>query len=258
MQASAKFSGTPTGIVKSILIIVLAIFCTINVRAWQTIESSDTYLITTKKIEEVRKDREDRLKRRKTIKEPQLLAENERIIAELTTIQQLLEGDIKKMRSHLNINRPCPVCGGKLVRVDSVRDSSSKPSKNFSVWRRGKQCLISRYVGGSPVCTRCWFAQSLEGGEWSRYSDNRDAFFHPFCAALRNFPLPDKEHLFYEQRFQNGKRSEQMSFSFDGSKDYLEKAQAYARDNALNFELVEFPVQEIRVSTKVQADTSGK
>lgn len=49
-----------------------------------------------------------------------------------------------------------------------------------------------------------------------------------------------------------------MSFSFDGSKDYLEKAQAYGRDNALNFELVEFPVQEICISTKGQADTSGK
>lgn len=243
---------------KSILIIVPTIFCTLNACAWQTIENSETYLITNRKIEEVRRDREDYLKRRKTITDPQSLAENKKIVEELTTIQQMLEGDIKKMRSHLNIHRPCPVCGGKLVRVDSVPDSKSKPSKNFRVWRRGKQCLVSRYVGGSPVCTRCWFAQSFELGEWSRFSDNRDAFFHPFCAAIRNFPLPDKAHPFYEQRFQNGKRSEQMSFSFDGSKGYLEKAQVYAHDNALNFELVEIPVQEIRVSTKEQPDASGK
>ena len=98
----------------------------------------------------------------------------------------------------------CPLCGGKLVVVGSMRDDRSQPSVNIEVWNRAVDAttLIS---ADDPICTLCFHAFRKADQRWVRASENPQSFWRPLSGAVLAFPVPDrsmrKSAVVYRQAF---------------------------------------------------------
>src|SRR6188474_2370597 len=71
----------------------------------------------------------------------------------------------------------CPICSGKLVRIGTLKDDPSKPSKNYDAWNRSMCALLP--PPDDAFCTRCWRTYSQNSEKWMRSSDDLASFYRP-------------------------------------------------------------------------------
>jgi hypothetical protein len=109
-----------------------------------------------------------------------------------------------------NAAPPCPLCGGRLVKVGAWIDDRSKPSVNGAVWNRasdhvGCEGCPEEFDSQSPLCLRCFHAFSERDQHWRRGSADVAAFLRRLSSAIRGFPLPNQEYrrygIYYTQTF---------------------------------------------------------
>lgn len=83
----------------------------------------------------------------------------------------------------------CPLCGGRLVKADSLKDDTRKPSKNLEMWNRSI-CLNPARSVEAVICTRCWFSFSPGWSEgWERCSEVPDSFRYPPPDVIRQLSV---------------------------------------------------------------------
>ena len=132
----------------------------------------------------------------------------------------------------------CPLCKGALSTVGAIKDDTSLPSINLSVWNRSI-CANLLYSDASPICTTCWHAYSEALKKWERSSENPISFTQPLSAAIRGFPLPPSgsitSRVVYSHAVADGKPSESLFFWCRRSEDYLRRARRYADEHKLKF-----------------------
>lgn len=134
----------------------------------------------------------------------------------------------------------CPLCKGNLSTVGTIKDDTSQPSLNLSVWNRSI-CANFGFSETSPICTTCWHAYSKVNERWERSSENPLSFTQPLSPAIRGFPLPPKDSItssvVYSHEFASGISSEALFFWCRRSEDYLRRARKYAEEHKLKLRI---------------------
>lgn len=139
-------------------------------------------------------------------------------------------------------DKPCPVCGGRLVAAGTLKDDRSKPSLNLELWNRSYHGdLWPFHSEDSPICSRCFVAYRSTDDRWVRASELPETFFIPLTAAISGFPVPDKSHLrslvVYSQDFPGANadqgREESIGFWTKSSSRVLDPLASYSQKHDL-------------------------
>ncbi|HEV7402361.1 MAG TPA: hypothetical protein VGO11_05520 [Chthoniobacteraceae bacterium] len=130
----------------------------------------------------------------------------------------------------------CPLCGGKLAKISSLRDNPSKPSRNLAVWNRSV-CGNLGVSAKDVMCTRCAIAHFYFDQQWRRSSELPASFWHPLADSIRKFPLPSRKSLrsavVYTQQYKDGRTIEEIAFWCRTSPEVIKPLRKYARTQGL-------------------------
>jgi len=110
---------------------------------------------------------------------------------------------------------PCPVCGGRVVIVDKLKDDLSKPSRNIEIWNRSM--CANLLLGGALACTRCWMCSYWFEEKWKRMSEVPDSFIPPLSKAVHDFPVAADEAS-YSREFEGTTLTDSLLVAWDESK----------------------------------------
>ena len=192
-------------------------------------------------------------------------AEIETTISVLLESKQQLEKRRQSILSRLDVRKPCPICGGKLTKIENV--ARKNHHKNRDVWPAVREgfilmCGDDNYVERSPVCTRCWAAQSITSGIWTQQSQNVNAFVVPLAPGIAQIPppptkAPEVKWTFRRLQFGDGKRHEDAWLVWqDAPRGYLAALEQHAEAHGLVFKdaLPGSLFRDITLSTREEED----
>ena len=138
--------------------------------------------------------------------------------------------------------KPCPVCGGRLVAAGSLKDDRSKPSLNLELWNRSSHGDFWPFHSEeSRICSRCFVAYRDVDDRWVRASVLPESFVVPLTIAISGFPVPGKSHLrslsVYSQDFLGASadqgQEELIAFWTKSSSRVLDPLTAYSQKHGL-------------------------
>ena len=154
--------------------------------------------------------------------------------------------------------RLCPACHLGIVRKPEAVASRGdvEPSKNLAIWNGSYHG--PDYEDYSKICTRCWMAYHDGLRFWQRAIETPDAFRRPLSAAIRQVPLPPKEHVHYRvvytEKLSDREFSESVAFWCDDIPEVLAPLRDYASKHKLFFGIDDPPRQPgeqfVRIETK--------
>jgi hypothetical protein len=190
----------------------------------------------------------------------------EELVSVLVDAKRELTDRRREILETLDSRKPCPICGGKLMKIKNV--ARKNQHKNRDVWSLSgpivHMCGDYRYFPDSPICTRCWAAQSFGSAIWTQVSNDPDAFVVPLTPAIAKVPpatkARDAEWTYQRLQMPNGKRHEMISLWWeDAPPEYVALLEKYAREHGLQFEgePVMPPFRHIRISTPDEVEESG-
>ena len=203
-----------------------------------------------KDLAEVRRDLASTIKKQRDNAKAARAAELQKMRIELEATVHNLEGSVRDMAEKLAKNRatldtrhPCPICGGKLTRIKNVAHKNQH--RNRDVWPRASRwvpvCGNVSYLDDSPICTRCWAAQTYGRDVWTQSSTEARAFVVPLTPGLANVPMPlvgvpGAKWAFWRRQEANGKRSESASIRLEKAPaEYVASLEKHAREHGLEF-----------------------
>jgi hypothetical protein len=160
----------------------------------------------------------------------------------------------------------CPLCGGHLTKVGSLKDDKSRQSINLEVWNRSYHGIIAEpYSEQSPFCPRCNFAYSNHPGDWRRSSELPDSFFIPLTLEILGFPIAPSRlknaRVVYGQVFLgpggDQGRTESIGYWASDSDNLRADLQTYADTNALTIRFYTAPSMPGQVSITAETPNNS-